>query len=60
MAQYYIYAKRPEDKQFKPINGDGLRVTKKDAEVFTSKDEAEGFLHDHSVKDGVELDIRKG
>lgn len=61
---YYMYGKRPEDKQFRPLNGNGVRVSKKDAEVFQTKQEAEDFLNNiletRSVKDGCKVEIRNG
>lgn len=60
---YYMYGKRPEDKQFRPLNSNGVRVSKKDAEVFQTKQEAEDFLNNiletRSVKDGCKVEIRK-
>ena len=61
---YYIYGKRPEDKQFRPINADGIRVSKKDAEVFQTHQEAEDFLNKvfetKGVKEGCKVEMRKG
>lgn len=59
MALYAVYAKKKTDKQFKPINDKGLRVTKKDCEVFTSKEEAQSFIDAHKFLPGVSTDIRK-
>jgi len=57
---YYVYGKRPEDKQFKPLNGKGIRVSKTDAEVFATREEAKEFIEKRTVKNGCEVSIRKG
>lgn len=59
---YYVYGKQETDKQFKPINAKGVRVSKTDAEVFQTREEAKAFVDKHSehLKPGAELSIRKG
>lgn len=59
---YYVYGKREGDKQFKPINARGIRVTKADAEVFQTREEALAFIEKYTPKlrDGAELSVRKG
>ena len=60
MAVYYVYGRREGDKQFKALDGKGIRVAKKDAEVFTSKEEAQAFINAHKLKNGAECEVRKG
>ena len=62
---YYLYGKRPDDKQFKPLNDKGIRVAKADAEVFKTREEAQTFLDNmsekgRSIKAGCKVEIRKG
>lgn len=57
---YYVYGKHPEDKQFKPLNARGIRVSKADAEVFLTREEAQEFVDKNTprLREGCKLDIR--
>ena len=70
---YYIYGKRTEpffnfetckwidpDKVFRPINAEGIRVSKKkDAKIFETKEDAQNFLSKKKIRKGVIFEIRK-
>ena len=56
--RYMVYGKTPGDKRFAPLDSYGVRTSKKDAELFDTKQDAEKFI-DRPIKDGCALEIRE-
>lgn len=56
--RYMVYGKRPSDSKFAPLNARGCRVSKADAELFDSKEEAQAFTEKYPLKPGCKIDIR--
>lgn len=73
MGCFFVYGKRtaekhwnnyrgcwiPQDKQFRALNANGVRVNKlTEAIPFATKEDAEEFINKHKFLPGVELEIR--
>ena len=56
--RYMVYGKRPGDKRFAPLDSYGVRASKKDAELFDTKEEAQKFI-DRPMKDGCVVEVRE-